>query len=207
MNNNQSENYELIACHECDLLLKLENFSEGYKANCPRCGHLISKKIKNSKSKAVAFALSAAIFFTLSFPFDFLAFDFNGKQRVISLFDSVKSMFLIDFDVIGFILVVTTVIIPFIFLNSLIFVVVAIKFNCFPVMAKKILKGFTFLLDWNMAEIFLISILVSFIKILTLAELEFGLSFFAYIIFIIFLAATSASIDKFQLWRWVKRID
>ncbi|MEM8258635.1 paraquat-inducible protein A, partial [Pseudomonas aeruginosa] len=29
---------ELVACHECDLLMRREPLGPGEKANCPRCG-------------------------------------------------------------------------------------------------------------------------------------------------------------------------
>jgi uncharacterized paraquat-inducible protein A len=51
-----------------------------------------------------------------------------------------------------------------------------------------------------MAEIFIISILVSFIKVQTMASIEFGYALAFYLLFIMSLSATFIYFDKYQLW-------
>ena len=60
------------------------------------------------------------------------------------------------------------------------------------------------LVPWSMAEIFLIGILVSFVKIVSLAEVGLGLSFWSYAMFTVCLAAMVLYLDKRELWSRVK---
>jgi paraquat-inducible protein A len=55
-----------------------------------------------------------------------------------------------------------------------------------------------------MAEIFLIGVLVSLIKILSMADIGLGLSFYAYLFFTIFMTITLLYVDKYQLKRLLK---
>ncbi len=198
---------ETIACSECDLLLNLPDFEPGYKACCPRCGHIITEKALDAKNKVMAFAISAVIFLAFSIPFTFLSFESKGNERVISLLDAAMNMMSQDFDSIAVLLLLTTILVPGFFLFGVIFVMSAVNRNHLLPGTKTILKGIFHLLDWNMAEIFLIGILVSFIKIVSMAHVAFGLSFGAYVLFIVCLVATASQLDRFQVWRWVGQLE
>ena len=63
-----------------------------------------------------------------------------------------------------------------------------------------ILKLTVLLKPWNMAEIFIISILVSFIKVQTMAYIEFGYALLFYLLFIMSLSSTFVYFDRYQLW-------
>lgn len=201
---NLTENAEVVACHECDLLMRLSDFPSGNKACCPRCGHVVTEKTENAKDKIMALATSSLIFLVFSLPFPFLSFESKGNERVITLIDSVLNMLSLDFDFIAILLLLTTIIIPGMFLLGILFVILSVSVNRVTKLTKSSLKLVFHLLDWNMAEIFLIGILVSFIKIASMANVDFGLSFAAYIMFIIFLVATASRLDRFQVWRWIK---
>lgn len=195
---------ETIACHECDLLIHLPPIEEGNRALCPRCGHVLTQKRVNARDKLFAYSISSVIFLVFSLPFDFLSFESKGNARVVTLGESIESLSLYDFQSIAILIFLTTILIPGIFLLGLIYTLLSLQADRLFALTDKIAKFLFSLLHWNMAEIFLIGILVSFVKIASMAKVAFGLSFFAYVFFIIFLAMTISHLDRFQFWRWVK---
>lgn len=195
---------ETIACHECDLLIHLPPLMEGQKALCPRCGHVLTQKRVNAREKVLAFAISAIIFLVFSLPFDFLSFESKGNARIVTLGESIESLSLYDFESIAILIFLTTIFVPGVFLLGLLYVLISLSTSKLFKYTEKTAKFLFSLLHWNMAEIFLIGILVSFVKIASMAKVDFGLSFFAYVSFIIFLALTVSNLDRFQFWRWVK---
>lgn len=54
-----------------------------------------------------------------------------------------------------------------------------------------------------MSEIFLIGVLVSMVKIMSLAEVSFGTSFFAYVGFVIFYVSALTRLNRARLWSQV----
>ena len=204
---NQNTDEELIACKECDLLIRLQPFQAGNKACCPRCGHVISQKVVNAKDRVSALSIGALIFLGFSFPFTFLSFESKGNEKAITLADSAISMFQFDFDFIGILLLLTTIFIPAFFLMNILIVSFSLSIKRSTRLTHYALKSVFHLLDWNMAEIFLIGILVSLVKIASMANVTFGLSFGAYVLFIVLLVATVNSLDRFQIWRWVSKLD
>lgn len=61
-------------------------------------------------------------------------------------------------------------------------------------------RWISFTEPWNMIEVFLLGVLVSLIKLGKLAELEFGVGFWAFGILMFCMAAAVAAIDKKELW-------
>ncbi|MFV9615613.1 MAG: PqiA/YebS family transporter subunit, partial [Gammaproteobacteria bacterium] len=59
------------------------------------------------------------------------------------------------------------------------------------------------ILPWSMVEIFLISVLVSIMKLITSADIGLGLSFYAFALFSVFLTATILLLNVHQIWGWL----
>ena len=53
---------------------------------------------------------------------------------------------------------------------------------------------------WNMTDVYLLGVLVSFLKLGKLAQLTLGVSFWAYVALILCLTAAVTSIDNRELW-------
>ncbi len=63
---------ELVACHECDLLMRREPLGPGEKANCPRCGFELAAHRHQWKRRCFALVLTALF---LYIPANFLPID------------------------------------------------------------------------------------------------------------------------------------
>ncbi len=198
---------EQLACHECDLLVALPELSEGQKAVCPRCGYLLTRRVKNAQSRLAALSSGALLFLGLSVFFPFLSFTVQGNEREVTLLQSIYSIGDEIFLSVAIFLFLTTILIPAVFLTGMLYVLLSVKNKQLFPYTSKVLYGLFMLLPWDMSEIFLVGILVSFVKIATLADISFGLSFISYTLFILCLAATLMTLDKFQIWQWVKYRD
>jgi paraquat-inducible protein A len=193
-----------IACLECDLLIKVTNFSDGSKALCPRCGYTLTTKHCNSQIRVIAFSISALIFLLLSTFFPFLSLNIQGQERTITLIESITVINNDNFTSLATLIFITIVLIPSVYLISIIYIQISLN-------KLRLLSGTLFLLkltnyiqQWNMAEIFLIGILISFIKITTIAGVSLGLSFWAYLLFILSMSAAILHYDKHQVWQLFK---
>ncbi len=71
---------------------------------------------------------------------------------------------------------------------------------------KKMLVILSALLPWNMVEIFLISILVAMVKLIGYAEIHFGISFWALVLFVLFDIYMTRNISIIALWGMKERV-
>ncbi|MDQ7048784.1 MAG: paraquat-inducible protein A [Enterobacterales bacterium] len=193
-----------IACHECDLILKLPLMTRDTKAACPRCGFVFTRYFVQAKSKLLAFSLSALIFFALSFYFPFLNFSAQGSVKSVTLLQSLMSLGSDTYLILVVFMLITTVIVPLLMLIGMIYVLISTYTQINLPQVKPILRGIFHLKPWNMTEIFLLGILVSMVKIQSLAQVQFGFSFYAFTLYVVSMALTRLYLDRYQCWNWIK---
>ncbi len=193
-----------IACSQCDLLLKLVPLEMGNKALCPRCNHLLTANHCNAKNRVIAFSITAILFLVLSNCFPFLTFSAQGHEQTVTLIQSIYTLVTQNFFILALLIFSSVIVIPVVYLLSVIYVYVSLKRARLLAGTYTLLKLIGGLQHWNMAEIFLIGILVSFIKIASLAEITLGVSFWAYVFFILSMTIVMSHIDKHQIWQWIK---
>lgn len=194
-----------IACHDCDLLMLIPPLKHRQQANCPRCGYVLTRFYKHSQEKLLASSLTSLTFLVFSLNFPFIIFSLHGNVKTLTLIESIQNIEDFTYILISALLGFTAFIIPLCFLFCTIFITVSFQRQKLFIFTKPILKLTVLLKPWNMAEIFIISILVSFIKIQTMAYIEFGYALLFYLLFIISLSTSFIYFDRYQLWSLYQR--
>ena len=194
---------KIIACHECDLLLELSEVKPGTKLLCPRCGYVITRTGHQALNRLIAFSLSATLFFAYACAFPFLSFNLQGRGQLITLLQSVSELYQQGHPVLSLMVAIFIILAPLLLLVGLLYVLLPLKAgrrNPGSIVVSKLLLAIQ---PWSMVEVFLIGVLVSLIKIATMASLLLGPSFWAYVAFSVMLTATLTYLDRLQLWHWL----
>jgi paraquat-inducible protein A len=95
---------------------------------------------------------------------------------------------------------------PTLFIGLISWLAIAIKLQRVSPRTINLLRIIAYLRFWNMAEIFFLGILISMVKIASLAHVSVGYSFWAYGMFNLSLIAAMMHLDKFQLGQSIRRI-
>lgn len=192
---------EKEVCQECGLDVVIPCLKVNQKAVCPRCGNLLSAKRANAFERILAFSISALIFLLASISFEFVSFSSNGLENNIKILDSVGILIDSGYALLAIIEVVTVFIIPCFVLISLIYLVYFLRKGRNPPKGELLIKVIFKLVPWNMVDIFLVGILVSLIKIMSLADIQLGPSFLAFILFALSLTTAILHMDKHYLYK------
>jgi len=193
-----------IICHQCDLLMSFKPPAIGSSAFCPRCQYLLTTRRPHALDHVMAFSLSALLFLFLANCFAFLSINVQGQEQTITLLQSINILINQKFIILAVLIFIPVIVVPMIYLLAAFYVSLSLKRRYLLANTKPLMKLTIYLQQWNMAEIFLIGILVSFIKIMSLADIRLGISFWAYVLFIISMTMTMLNIDKYQFWQWIK---
>ena len=194
----------LIACHECDLLLQLVDNKQGTKVVCPRCGSILSRANVNAYEKILAYSSAALIFFITATAFPFLSFNVKGQEQLMTLWQSVTELYTQGYGVLAALVALFIMLVPLLFLISLLYVLIPLKNDRRANGAFHICRILLAIQPWSMAEVFLIGVIVSLIKISAMAHVVIGISFWAYVGFTVLFTAVLAQIDNHQLWQWLE---
>nr|WP_322786555.1 paraquat-inducible protein A [Paraglaciecola arctica] len=192
-------NTHSILCHECHYKVTLPTLSHKQAAMCPRCGLQLTVYHNNASQRIIALATTSLIFLFASLPFEFLSFSVNGQTQSIDIMGSLWILVEKDYGLLALIQAVAMLILPAFVLISLLYLLVPLGLGLHQKHEQWLLKALFKLLPWTMAEIFLIGVLVSLIKIMSMADIGIGLSFYAYLLFTLFMTITLLYVDKYQL--------
>ncbi|MDE3271462.1 paraquat-inducible protein A [Pseudoalteromonas sp. G4] len=192
-----------LACHHCDQLVSIPELNHGEHAYCPNCHTLLSRTIEYRNQKVVALSISSLILLFSALLYPFISFSNQGLSQTISLLDAAKILFYQDNFFVAALIDATIIGLPFVLL-SLFIPLHAGLLKVLPKQVSRIcLKTIFYLKPWVMSEIFLIGVLISMIKIMAMAEISFGLSFWAFSGFVVCYSLTLYYFDSNSLWQQI----
>jgi paraquat-inducible protein A len=84
------------------------------------------------------------------------------------------------------------------------YVLLPLKLNRKPWMLARIFRFVQRLHPWSMMEVFMLSILVSIVKLAGMASMVPGISLYAFMVLIFVLAGCMASLDPHLIWEQVE---
>ncbi|GMQ89622.1 MAG: paraquat-inducible protein A [Gammaproteobacteria bacterium] len=193
----------LIACHECDLLLRIPAQSGGGVARCGRCNALLHKSIPNSIERSLALSLAGLVLFIIANSFPFLAFKMQGLETETTLVSGVVDLYNQGMWEISLLVLFTTIVVPLLQLLILIYVLLPLYLNRTPWKLGTVFRFFHSLQPWGMMEVFMIGILVAVVKLVGMAQIVPGTALWSFALLIFVLAASSASLDPRLVWNRV----
>jgi len=113
----------------------------------------------------------------------------NLLQTGIALFNQ-------DHRLLGIIVGAVFFVLPGIYLIGLLLVTTAAGTNKLPWIRSAFARSIFHLQEWSMPDVFLVGALISLIKISSMARVEFGFSFWSFVLFVIAFITTLGSIDQ-----------
>lgn len=193
-----------IACPQCDLLIELAPLSVNQRAHCPHCGYQVSRGNFHQNTTVIAFALSALIMLLSSLFYPFISFSNQGLTQTITLLDAAKILFNYHTPLLGALLDLCIILLPLFVLISHILMHMGLLKALPKSYSRRILKTTITLVPWVMSEIFLIGVLISMVKIMAMAQISFGLSFWSFCLFVILYLACLRRVNYPLLWQQVE---
>ncbi len=188
-------------CHFCDTLHVAAPVPEGTAARCKCCGAILYQNRPASLVRATAFSLTSLILMGVVHYFPFLMMDADGGfRRNLNLTSGANALIHEGSPILGIGLAFFTIIAPIGMASGLIYVCGPLMFGRSAPGAARVATWLNKAEPWNMVEVFLLGLLVSLLKLAKVAEVHFGMGFWAFGALMFCMAAAVASIDRDELW-------
>lgn len=195
-----------IACPECDLLGEIGPMKPGDQAKCGRCGCVLSICFEDPYARASSFAIAALVLLIISLSLPFLSMSAAGVSNAMTLMQTVSYLALYGADGIAFLVFVFVILVPVVMLVFIVVLSAALGQGWFHRLLRPPARWLFHLNGWSMVEVFAIGVIVSLVKLASMAEVSLGPAFWAYLVFaVLFLLAYSA-VDRWTLWRDIEWI-
>jgi len=191
----------LDACHACDWLHERVALNDGEQARCARCGHLLESRKPHTIDRTLATSLAGIILLLLSLCLPFLTLSRAGINSQISVLDSVHTLWLSEMRWLGLLTLCFIVLLPLSRLLLLSWVLSRIRFNR-PLRqsSRTAFRWAVAMEPWAMADIFMVGVAVSLVKISTLARLDIGMAFWTLIGLIVVSLMINRFLNKDAVW-------
>ncbi|MBG0758949.1 paraquat-inducible membrane protein A [Vibrio cidicii] len=198
----------LISCDECGLIATVPALSQAQTAHCPRCGHTLTQTQKHPYQTAIALAISCLMLLVLSLAFPFMSFSVQGLTQEITILNAAKMLGEFQNVLLAILLFATVILFPALYISLLLFLYYKAAQSKQRALSKREIQLATLLCKalfkvqpWMMVDVFLIGVLVSLIKIASLAEVAMGYSFWAFCLFSVLVVKTVSLVDRYWLWQ------
>ena len=190
----------LIACHECDLLHKRQPLPQGGTARCVRCGAKLYSRKRNSLDRVLALTIAGLVLFCVANIYPLLTFRLEAQAQETTLFAGVMALYDQGMWIVAGVVFFTSILVPLLQLLGMLYVILPLKFNHRPWALPSFFRFLSGFKPWGMMEVFMLGILVSFVKLARMATLIPGTALFAFMALIFVLAASTASLDPHIVW-------
>ena len=102
----------LIACHECDLLLREISLPQGKAACCCCCGATLYRNLPDSINRSLALTVAAAILYLIANSFPILGINLQGNGNAVTLLQAVHELWKQDMPLVSSLTFVTAILVP-----------------------------------------------------------------------------------------------
>ena len=195
----------LIACHECDLLHERQPLPPGGTARCVRCGAVLYRRKPNSLDRVLALTAAGLVLFIVANAYPFLTFRLEAQKQETTLITGVMELYEQGMWEVAGVVLLTSILLPLLEIVGMLYVLLPLKFNMRPwklPLFFRLVRGFK---PWGMMEVFMVGILVSFVKLSKMATIIPGVALYAFMILIFVLAASAAALDPHIVWNRVEK--
>lgn len=191
----------LVACHECDLLLQRPPRLRALTARCPRCRARVSGAAHGRRSldRLCALTLAALLTCCIAQAFPIVALDAAGIATRATLGDAVLALWSNGQPVVAVLVFCTTMLFPLMELAAWLYLLVPLRAGRVPRRFAAVLLGTRLLQPWSMVEVLMLGVLITIVKMTSLAHVLAEPALFAFGALTVMLGMLS-SIDPVHLW-------
>ncbi|MGH6899376.1 MAG: paraquat-inducible protein A [Geminicoccaceae bacterium] len=201
MNDNASGPVPLIACHECGTVQRMRALPEGGAARCARCGAVLYRQRRDSVEHTLLLALAALILFVIANTFPFMTFELEGRAQTSTLLSGVGSLYRQGMWPLAALVLLTATVVPLAWLLSVTYVSLPLRLGRVPWGVARVFRITELLRPWAMMEVYLLGVLVAYVKLSDLARLELDTALFAFGGLIVVMIAAEAALEPHEIWR------
>lgn len=155
---------------------------------------------RNYLQRTLAFSLAGLVFFVLMISYPFLGISIKGVVREVSLLESIVTLYKGDSWMLSILVGVVLILFPLLKVLGLIALLLPLQMNRRLPGWHICCKMVEWLWPWNMTEIYLVGVIVTFVKLSSMASIIYGTAFWVFIAFVFTMTAAKTSLNFTSLW-------
>jgi paraquat-inducible protein A len=189
-----------VACHECDLLNDVPALAPDEVARCARCNALLYRNPADCLDKTLALSVASLFLYLVANTFPFLGFGTPSNMRETSLISGVIDLYRQGMPILAVVVFATSLLFPAFKILGQIYVILPLKRGRVAPRMEEVFRLLLHTRAWSMMEIFLLGILVAFVKLSGMAQIVPGIALWAFGCLVVTLAWSGSALEPRVVW-------
>ncbi len=193
-----------LACEHCDALLRTRDVGNAQAANCPICHSTIFEHKEDSISRTLVLSLTGLFLYLPANLLPVMTLEILGQKNSNSMVNGVQQLFEQGFWWMAFLVLMCSVIMPLFELSLLFFITLSVRLGWRTRALVTALKCEHISSEWCMLEVYMLGILVAYIKMSDLGEIIIGPAMLLFILLLITTIVALWAFDRHAVWQFLE---
>lgn len=191
---------QLIACHECDLLMRKPPADQGERVVCPRCGYELYTHRHQVVRRSMALVIAALLLYVPANFLPIMQLNLLGQASDDTVWSGVLGLYNSGMRGIAVVVFLCSMAVPLLKLLCQFAVLLSIRLDIGRSYGLLLYRIYHHLRDWGMLEVYLMGILVALVKLADLAEVTLGLGLLCFIALLLVQVWLEVTMSPHQIW-------
>jgi paraquat-inducible protein A len=192
---------DLVACHECDLLMRKPALAHGEKALCPRCGYELYANRYNVVQRSLALVIAALLLFIPANFLPIMQLNLLGQSSQDTVWSGVVALFDTGMQSVSVIVFLCSMGIPLLKLLCQLAVLLSIRFDVGRSYGLLLYRIYHHIREWGMLEVYFMGVLVAIVKLADMAAITVGLGLACFIGLLLIQVWLEVVMSPHQIWQ------
>jgi paraquat-inducible protein A len=192
---------DLVACHECDLLMRKPQLARGEKAECPRCGYELYAHRHNVVERSLALVVAALLLYVPANFLPIMQLNLLGQSSQDTVWSGVVGLFNTGMHGVSVVVFLCSMGIPLLKLLCQLIVLLTIRWNIGRSHGLLLYRTYHHLRDWGMLEVYFMGVLVAIVKLADMAAVTVGLGLVCFVSLLLVQVWLEVVMSPHQIWQ------
>ncbi|TBU72380.1 paraquat-inducible protein A [Pseudomonas daroniae] len=191
---------ELVACHECDLLMRKPHISDGERVECSRCGYELYNHRHQVVRRSLALVLAALLLYVPANFLPIMHLNLLGQTTQDTVWSGVLGLYDSGMQSIAVVVFLCSMAVPLLKLLCQLLVLLSISLKLGRGYGLLLYRIYHHMREWGMLEVYLMGILVSIVKLADIAALSLGFGLLCFIALLLVQVWLEVTMSPNQIW-------
>lgn len=192
-----------VACHECDALLARVDVPMGKKLVCPRCNCTLRKPVADPINRGLALSLTSLTLMVPAFFMPIMTFDMLGLDTVDTMVKGVAHLFQSGFWWMALLVLFCSILAPMLESVLVLMICLLARSNQYGGLMVILLKSQSRIRKWAMLEVYMLGILVAYIKMIDSGQVHMGIGMICFSGMLLSTTLNAVMFDTHVIWEKV----
>ena len=194
----------LVACHDCDEVHRVPELPDGGTAVCTRCGGVMFRHRASSIEHALALNVAALALFGVANLFPLMTMRLGGHAVATTLPKGVTALHDSGMWALAGLVFLAAILVPLLKLVGSAWILGLARAGRLTRAQAPVFRLVGLLHPWAMTEVYLLGLVVAWVKLRELAAIELGVGLFAFVALILVMIWAEAALEPHEVWERIE---